>query len=89
VKLLEAFAMGCPVITTALGAAGFPIENGAQALLADTLDEFTSALATLIRNAGLRRSMGDRGRRMILEGFGWNQLAREYLDVAEEVAVSH
>src|SRR2546425_102502 len=45
VKLLEAFAMGVPVITTSVGAAGFPIVNRQQAIIADTTEEFRAAVA--------------------------------------------
>jgi glycosyltransferase involved in cell wall biosynthesis len=88
VKLLEAFAMGCPVVTTGIGAAGFPRQSGAV-LLAETLEEFSAALWKLRSDPGLRRSMGVRGRQMILERFGWSQLAGEYLDIVEKAALPH
>jgi len=38
VKLLEAFSMACPVITTRVGAMGFPVEAGVNMLIAQTGD---------------------------------------------------
>ncbi|HEX4997926.1 MAG TPA: glycosyltransferase family 4 protein [Terriglobia bacterium] len=88
VKLLEAFSMGCPVITTRLGAAGYPVVNGEQALFAETPEEFASAISKLASDTNLRRSMGSRGRRMALGRFAWNGLATQYLDVVEEAVAA-
>ena len=71
VKLLEAFAMGCPVVTTRVGAMGFPVEDGSQALIAETTDGFEAALRRLAADATLRRDMGNKARAMILEHFTW------------------
>jgi glycosyltransferase involved in cell wall biosynthesis len=84
VKLLEAFAMGCPVITTALGAAGFPVVSGEQAMIAETPVEFRSALTTLASSVELRRRTGFAARRMIVENFSWDGLGRRFLDLIEE-----
>jgi len=89
VKMLEAFAMGCPIVTTRVGAMGFPVRNGEEALLADTPLEFSDALRTLIGSMDFRRELGERGRRMVSEKFGWSRLAEEFLGVIEEAAVSN
>ena len=89
VKMLEAFAMGCPVITTRIGAMGFPIRNGEEAILASTPAEFSNALCRLIESTDFRRQLGERGRRMVAEKFGWSRLAEDFLGVVEEAAVSN
>jgi glycosyltransferase involved in cell wall biosynthesis len=89
VKMLEAFAMGCPVVTTRTGAMGFPIRSGEEALLANTPAEFSDALRTLMGSMDFRRQLGERGRRMVIEKFGWNRLAEDFLGVVEEAAVSN
>jgi glycosyltransferase involved in cell wall biosynthesis len=89
VKLLEAFSMGCPVITTGVGAMGFPIRSGEEAILATTPDEFIGALQLLTESVEYRRKLGVGARRMIEEKFGWPRLAREFLGIIEEAAVSN
>jgi len=89
VKLLEAFAMACPVVTTKIGAMGFPIQSGEQAFLAETPVEYERALRRLIADSELRRRVGQSARRMILERFTWNRIGGELLDVVAEAAVSH
>jgi glycosyltransferase involved in cell wall biosynthesis len=88
VKLLEAFAMGCPVVTTSVGAAGFCIKNGVHAFLSETGEEFETAVRQLMADPALRKRMGESGRAMILERFTWPQIAKELLDVVAEAAVS-
>jgi len=88
VKLLEAFSMACPVVTTTIGAMGFPIENGVQAFIADTADEFIRALRRLIADPALRRRIGENARAMILNRFTWSHIGKEILDIVAEASVS-
>jgi glycosyltransferase involved in cell wall biosynthesis len=87
VKLLEAFAMACPVVTTKVGALGFPIEDGREALLAESPAEYERALRRLIADPELRRNIGQNARRMILDRFTWNRIGGELLDVVAQAAV--
>jgi glycosyltransferase involved in cell wall biosynthesis len=89
VKLLEAFAMACPVITTQVGAMGFPIQSGQEAFLAETPVEYERALRRLISDPELRRRVGQNARRMILDRFTWSRIGGELLDVVAEAGVSN
>jgi glycosyltransferase involved in cell wall biosynthesis len=88
VKLLEAFATACPVVTTRIGGMGFPIENGVQAFLAETPDEYESTLRRLISDSRLRKRVGQNARQMILDRYTWSRIGGELLDVVAEAAVS-
>jgi glycosyltransferase involved in cell wall biosynthesis len=89
VKLLEAFAMGCPVITTPIGAMGFPVRDGREALIASSPDEFVNALGDLSGSLERRRQIGEHGRRMVSENFDWERIAEDLLGIVEEAAVSN
>lgn len=84
VKLLEAFAMGCPVVTSSLGAAGYPVSNGREALIADSIPDFVAALRKLAASMDLRTQLGRNARDMILQHFDWRQLSSEYLSLIDE-----
>jgi glycosyltransferase involved in cell wall biosynthesis len=84
VKLLEAFAMGSAVITTSLGAAGFPVVTGKEAVIADTPSEFRAGLTALASSADLRSQIAARGRQMVLEHFAWERIGQHLLDVVEQ-----
>jgi glycosyltransferase involved in cell wall biosynthesis len=81
VKLLEAFAMGCPVITTTIGAKGFPAGHGLRALIANTDKECVAALARLICSPELRHQLGENARRMIEQNFSWERVGAKLLEV--------
>ena len=89
VKLLEAFSMACPVVTTSVGAMGFPIVNGTQAILAETVRDFETALRRLTTDSALRKRLGHNARAMILDRYTWARIGKELLDVVAEAAVSH
>ena len=84
VKLLEAFAMGSAVITTTVGAAGFPIVNGQQAIIADTAADFRAAVSTLACSPELRAQLGKEARQMIVDKFNWQTIGQQFLDLVEE-----
>jgi polysaccharide biosynthesis protein PslH len=83
VKLLEAFSMACPVVTTSIGAAGFPVRNEVEAFVADNSGDFVAAIRRLIASEGLRRQLGNNAREMILRDFSWIKLGEQLLYVVE------
>ena len=80
VKLLEAFSMAMPVVTTSTGAAGFPVSDGKEAFVADNAEGYRAALRALCDSRQLRLEMGRSAREMILENFDWARLARGFLE---------
>lgn len=85
VKLLEAFSMASPVVTTTVGAYGFPLRNGIDGFVADTAEEFTEALRELFSSEDLRRRVGQNARDMIIRGFTWAEIGEELLQIVSRV----
>ena len=75
--------MGMPVVTTSLGASGFPVQHGEAAFIAETAGQFRSALASLRDSRELRENVGAKARQMILDRLEWDVLADRFLDVVE------
>lgn len=88
VKLLEAFCMACPVVTTRTGAMGFPVQDGVHVLLAESVEDFQKALRRLAEEPALRKRLGHNARAMILDRFTWRTIGKDLLDVVAEAAVS-
>jgi glycosyltransferase involved in cell wall biosynthesis len=84
VKLLEAFAMSAAVVTTPLGAAGFPIVNGQHAMIAETAADFRKAVEVLAASADVRIRLGKEARRMISDSFSWEIIGPQFLRLVEE-----
>ncbi|MGH9773150.1 MAG: glycosyltransferase family 4 protein [Candidatus Acidiferrales bacterium] len=77
-KILEAAAMSKPIVSTHIGAEGLDFTPGAEILLADKPKEFAEAVATLLKDGTLRKSMGQAARRRV---------EKEYSIEALQVAV--
>jgi len=89
VKLLEAFAMGVPVITTPIGAAGFSMVSGEEVMIVETAEEFRTALAALASSLDLRSRLKINARRMIENDFSWDRIGRKFIELVEEGNVDH
>ncbi len=77
-KIFEALAAGKAVVSTTVGAEGLPLVPGLHFLQADDPGEFASAVVSLLRDPGRRRALGEAGRRLVEERFGWAEVAREF-----------
>lgn len=70
-KLLEAMAMGRPVVATRLGAEGYPVTDGQQLMLADTPDEFAGAVISLLQSPERRVALGESARSFVERRYDW------------------
>jgi glycosyltransferase involved in cell wall biosynthesis len=70
-KILEALAMGKPVVSTTLGAEGFPVMHGRELLLADDPDAFAEAVVSLLNEPGRGAKLGQAGRAFVEARYDW------------------
>jgi len=56
-KIIEAMAAGCPVISTSLGAEGLDVVNGVDILYAENADEFAQQVRRLAEDQVLRMNI--------------------------------
>lgn len=83
VKILEAMALGIPVVSTRLGAAGIGARDGEEILLADQPDRLARACVTLLSDRERAVSVGLAGRRKVRAAFDADVVARETLAFLE------
>ncbi len=76
-KILEAWGMEMPVVSTSVGCAGLHCENGRNLLVADTPGEFASRVLSLLRDPALRRRIGAEGRKTAEQYYGWEKSAEQ------------
>lgn len=70
-KLLNALAMGCAVVSTTPGIEGVDVRHDEHLLIADTAEEFAAAIGRLLNDAELRARLGAAGRAYVREHFDW------------------
>ena len=80
-KLLEAMAMGTPIVATSLGAEGYPVENGRELILADTPSSFADAVVALLRAKKRREQLARRARVFVEEQYDWQVIVPRVEDV--------
>jgi len=80
VALLEAMSFGLPVVATRVGGVAEVVEDRAQGILVPPEDpaELAKAILELLRNPGLRSSMGKSARRRIEEKYTIEIMCRHY-----------
>jgi glycosyltransferase involved in cell wall biosynthesis len=90
-KILEAMAMGRPVVSTSLGAEGLEVEHGVELLLADTPETFAAAVGDLLADPERARRIGEAARARVEQQYSWRAaserfeaFARELLSPAEQ-----
>lgn len=87
VKLLEAMAMGLPIVTTSLGGEGLPLHTGENCFIADDPKIMAGNIDLLLTDKELRHKISRNARVLATERFSWdhgiNQLERICAEVCE------
>lgn len=82
-KILEAWAMGRPVLSTSLGAEGLPVRSGENIAIADTPDALIERVVALLRNPAAAQRLGTAGRHTVEATFSWKRIGDNLLDAYE------
>jgi GT2 family glycosyltransferase len=85
IKLLEAAAARCAIVSTTLGAEGLGLVDGRDVLLADDPAAFARAVERLLGDDQLRRRLGDAAHDAVQRQFDWPALAGRLEDVCYEL----
>ena len=76
-KILEAMAMGKPVVSTTLGAEGISATPGRDILLADDPPSFAAAVGRILDDSRLGAQLGQAARDLVVARYSWAAVARE------------
>jgi len=74
-KILEAAAMSMPIITTTVGVEGLNFKHGDSCIIADSPQEFASAIKQLSENEDICRKLGEQANKVFRENYSKDILA--------------
>jgi glycosyltransferase involved in cell wall biosynthesis len=80
-KVLEAMAMGKPVVTTSVGIQGIVGVNGRDCIVSDDPHEYACHVVKLLKDPGLRATLGRNARSNMERIYSWTRIAGNFNDI--------
>ena len=71
-KILDAMAMGKPVVSTSIGCEGLAVSPGKNILVADTPEDFATAVHNLLEDPVTRQRLAAAGRKLVEDQYSWD-----------------
>ncbi len=85
-KVLEALALGTPVVTSSKGVEGLDLEHGRHLFIADTPADFAATTTLLLSQPALRARLAAMGRQAVRERYDWQVIGARLNDLICETA---
>jgi polysaccharide biosynthesis protein PslH len=85
-KILEAMALGTPVVATSKGAEGLEVADGVHLLLADDPESFANQTLRLLSDAQMRARLAANARRLVEARYDWTTIGAQFVGLVEEIA---
>lgn len=83
-KVLEALAVGCPVVATPLSVDGIAVRDGQDALVAEG-GALVDAVVRLLENPDLAQTLAANGRKLIEAHYSWDRVAERYEQLYQSI----
>ena len=84
-KILEAMALGTPVISTSKGAEGLAAIHNEHLLIADNSATFAEGILRLLKEPDLRERLTENARRSVEQHYDWDQIGQRFVDLIENI----
>jgi sugar transferase (PEP-CTERM/EpsH1 system associated) len=84
-KMLEAMAMGAPVVATSLACQALQVKPGRDVLVTDTAEGFSAAVLKLLDDPVLRDRLAECGRRYVEQFHHWSLIGEKLETVYKEL----
>lgn len=82
-KILEAGAVGIPVVSTTLGAEGILTTSGENIIIADDTESFADAIVNIITNKKLKEKIGTGLNKLVRDRYSIDTLSKEARDIID------
>jgi glycosyltransferase involved in cell wall biosynthesis len=84
-KIIEAMAMECAVVSTPVGAEGVPYVNGEHLLLAETPGAFADAVVRLLADSALRQQLRTQAAAWARRNYDWSHLCSQAIQSLQQL----
>jgi glycosyltransferase involved in cell wall biosynthesis len=84
-EILQAMAMEKPIVATTVAVDGLPVRDGEHLLIADTPEQFASAVGRLLQSPSCARALGRRAGSLAQSAFTWPRIAARLAETCNEV----
>jgi glycosyltransferase involved in cell wall biosynthesis len=84
-KILDAWAMGKAVVSTAVGCEGLDARDGENILIRDSAQDFADGVIEVLTNTALRERLEDDARETAVQTYDWEVIGRPMLERYHEV----
>lgn len=78
IKILQAMAMGLPVVSTSLGAEGLEVVDNQHLSICDQPQQFAAAVVRLTSDLSFRRHLQSNARQLVEERYDWHKIWNEF-----------
>ncbi|WP_420642807.1 glycosyltransferase [Candidatus Leptofilum sp.] len=83
-KLIEAMAAGKALVSTAVGAEGFPVAHNRELLLVDEAEAFGTAVLQLLDNPDERKRLGQAAQQFAKQ-YDWRVVVPKFLEIYQQL----
>ena len=73
-KILEASAMGKPIVSTSIGAEGLSLKNNEQLFIADYEQDFSEKINLLILNSNIAQRIVKAAKETVSQEYDWERI---------------
>lgn len=84
-KILEAFAAGCPVVSTAKGAEGLAVEDGEHLLIRNGIEGIVEGVCQLWSEPSLRETLTSAAYELVQAEYSWEAVGRRVEKAVENL----
>ena len=85
-KILEAMALGTPVVATSKGAEGLDARSGDHLLVADSAHEFAESVIKLLKDGGESQKLISNAQQLVRRDYDWTAVFAVYLEMVENIS---
>lgn len=84
-KILDAMAMGKPIVTTSIGCEGIDVVPGRDVFIAETARDFIAHIKSLMANPSMKAEVSSSVRKIAERKYSWDVIGNRLLTIYSEV----